>query len=205
MYWSLLFITHWENKCCPTAFHGTVTKLFQHGFPKYPVWKNPLDKQSDLLVMSNMGSLPKTLLRMGYRVGLHFHWISSVRNFLNKLWWEMTLFEFRSLKDIFQNTVQNNGSLVVEVWKHEKHGLDLRAGGHTKFYMRWETPLSTHTLCRCLISLSLYSLQNLREAQKRSLSQGIWGQLQGQRSFLKQDISTGIFSRAQNECLHFHH
>lgn len=45
-----------------------------------------------------------------------------IENFFNKLCWEMTLFEFSSPKDIPQNSVQHNGSLFEEVWKHEGMG-----------------------------------------------------------------------------------
>ncbi len=74
-------------------------------------------------------------------------------NFFNKLWWEMTLFEFNLPKDIPQNSKLNNGSLVEEVWKHEGMG-GIYVLGHTKSYMRWESPKSTHTLHGCLIYLS---------------------------------------------------
>lgn len=65
-------------------------------------------------------------------------------NFFNELCWETTLFEFSSPKDIPQNSKQNNGSLVEEVWKHEGMG-GIYELGHTKSHMRWESPKSAHT------------------------------------------------------------
>lgn len=72
--------------------------------------------------------------------GLYFHCIPSDIF----VWWETTLFEFNSLKDIPQNIEQNNGSLVEEVWKHEGMG-GIYELGHTKSHMWWEGAPKAHT------------------------------------------------------------
>lgn len=109
-------------------------------------------------------------------------------NFFNELCWETTLFEFSSPKDIPQNSKQNNGSLVEEVWKHEGMG-GIYELGHTKSHMRWESPKSAHTLRRCLIYLShCITYTKTNESQIQSVSQAIWGQAQVQEYSTKQDI-----------------
>lgn len=85
------------------------------------------------------------------------------RSFFNKLWWETTLFEFNSPKDIPHNSKQNNGSLVEEVWKHESMG-GIYELGHTKSHMCWESPTSTHPPWMPHLLIALYHLQKTREA-----------------------------------------
>lgn len=92
--------------------------------------------------------------------------VFPVRTFSNKLCWETTLFEFNSPKDIPQNSTQNNGSLVAEVWKHEGMG-GIYELGHTKSHMRWEREPQKHTHPPRMphLLITLYHLHQTREAK----------------------------------------
>lgn len=98
--------------------------------------------------------------RMGHPGGLYFHWIPS--NIFNKLRWETTLSEFNSPKDILQNSTQNNGSLVEEVWRH---GWDLWTGTYQIPHAVREPRKHTHPPRMPHLLITLYHLHQTREAK----------------------------------------
>lgn len=129
-------------------------------------------------------------------------------NFLNKLWWEMTLFEFNSPKDRPQNSVQEQWILSWGGMKAWRHGWGV---------MNWDIPnppcaereeqAHTHSPQKPHLLITLYHLQKPREAKytpyRRSSEVSCrCRQILENKTF----ITTWVFSSilAKTLCPHFH-